>query len=164
MTRIEETARPATGADVASVAALAAQAALEMAPLRGGQVWALREARPEPLEDGLRRDLSDDRALLVVGAIDESVVGYGSIRLAALHDGGALGRIDDIYVMPEARGVGVGEAIMEALLAWARGRGCIGVDSLALPGDRHTKNFFETHGMVARSIIVHRRLAAPTDS
>ena len=39
------------------------------------------------------------------------------------------------------------------------GQGCFGVDSLALPGDRHTKNFFESFGLVARAIIVHRSLS-----
>jgi hypothetical protein len=32
------------------------------------------------------------------------------------------------------------------------------VDSLALPGDRHTKNFFEAFGLVARAIVVHKTL------
>ena len=38
----------------------------------------------------------------------------------------------------------------------AAAQGCFGVDSLALPGDRHTKNFFESFGLVARAIVVHR--------
>ena len=99
----------------------------------------------------------------MVGTVDGAVVGYGVIRLVALHDGAVLGRVTDIYVTPEARGVGVGEAMMDELLDWARGRGCVGVDSLALPGDRDTKNFFETHGLVARAITVHRALADRTD-
>jgi hypothetical protein len=48
--------------------------------------------------------------------------------------------------------------LMDQLVEWCRERGCIGVDSLALPGDRATKNFFESFGLVARAIIVHRRL------
>ena len=49
-------------------------------------------------------------------------------------------------------------AMMEALVAWCRAQGCFGVDSIALPGDRHTKNFFESFGLVARAIVVHRSL------
>ena len=56
------------------------------------------------------------------------------------------------------RAVGVGEAIIEALLADARERGAAAIQSLALPGARATKNFFESQGMVARSILVHRWL------
>ena len=47
---------------------------------------------------------------------------------------------------------------MDDLVAWCRDRGCVGVDSLALPGDRATKNFFESFGLVARAIVVHRPL------
>ena len=33
-----------------------------------------------------------------------------------------------------------------------------GVDATALPGDRLTKNFFESNGFTARLLIMHRRL------
>ena len=52
----------------------------------------------------------------------------------------------------------MGEAMLDLCLEWATSGGCIGLDSLALPGDRQTKNFFESFGLVARAIIVHRRL------
>lgn len=163
MTSIDEGARRATEGDLAVVAELAAHAAAELAPRRGGSVWSRLEARRAPLHDGLASDLHDDDALLAVGTIDGAVVGYGAVRLVELHDGARLGRVSDIYVLPEARGVGVGEAMMELLLDWAGERGCIGVDSLALPGDRDTKNFFETHGLVARSITVHRALPSKAE-
>ena len=159
MTSIDEGARRAVDSDIAAVAELAAGAAAELTPRRGGYVWSRLEARSGPLEQSLDRDHRSNDALVVVGTIDAAVVGYGVIRLVELHDGAVLGRVSDIYVMPEARGVGVGEAMMDELMGWARRRACIGVDSLALPGDRNTKNFFETHGLVARSITVHRSLA-----
>ena len=50
--------------------------------------------------------------------------------------------------------------MIEAVESWARAAGCIGIDSLALPGDRATKNFFEAAGLIARAIVVHRSLAS----
>ena len=47
--------------------------------------------------------------------IDDAVVGYGLVRAERLADGGVLGVIDDLYVDPEARSVGVGEAVMDHL-------------------------------------------------
>ena len=158
MTRIDEGARPAEKDDIAVIAELAGQAIAELRPNRGGAVWALREARPLPLETGLLEDLADSSAMLIVGTIDRATVGYGAIRLVELHNGAVMGSVRDIYVMPRARGVGVGEAMIDLLIAWACKRNCIGIDSIALPGDRHTKNFFETHGLVARSLTVHRPL------
>jgi hypothetical protein len=34
---------------------------------------------------------------------------------------------------------------------------------MALPGNRATKNFFETFGRTARAIVVHRTLNPPAD-
>ncbi len=106
----------------------------------------------------LEATLGADDELLLVGTIDDTVVGYGTARVEILRDGAALGVVDDVYVEPPARGVGVGEAVMTALVDWCSARGCIGVDSIVLPGDRASKNFFESFGLVARAIVVHRSL------
>ena len=103
-------------------------------------------------------DLTDPSRLVVVGCVDEVVVGYGMVRLKGLPDGRPLGVIDDLFTHPEARGIGVGEAMMDEILAWCRDHRCTGVDAVALPGNRHTKNFFETFGLTARAIVVHRSL------
>ena len=100
---------------------------------------------------------------LVVGTVDEVVVGYGWSRLETLHDGTSLLVVSDLYVDPEARAIGVGEAMMDQLVAHARAAGAIGIDAIALPGDRHTKNFFETFGLTARAIVVHRSLLEPSE-
>ena len=155
---MSEECRRAEPGDLPVLEALAELAVEEMSPLRGGSVWSRREARRAPMAEGFRADLADPDVCVAVGAIDGTVVGYGTVRVEPLHDGDPIGRVDDLYVMPDARGVGVGESIINHLTDWAAGRGCVGLDSLALPGDRHTKNFFETHGLVARAIIVHRKL------
>ena len=80
------------------------------------------------------------------------------VRVDTLTDGGRLGVITDLYTMPGARGVGVGEAMMDHLIDWCTTQDCFGVDSVALPGDRHTKNFFESFGLVARALVVHRSI------
>jgi GNAT superfamily N-acetyltransferase len=99
-----------------------------------------------------------------VGTIDGVTIGYGIVRVEHLRDGGRLGVIDDLFVLPGARAIGVGEAMMDELLAFCEDRGCLGIDSIALPGNRHTKNFFETFGLVARAILVHRPLPRPDRS
>lgn len=153
-----EAARPATAADLEELAQLAADAVAEQEAARGGAIWAVREARPLPAEPSLRADLDAPDRLLLAGTIDEAVVGYAAARTEALRDGGVLGVVTDIYVLPGARAVGLGEVLIDAVLAWCREQGCVGVDGLALPGNRETKNFFETFGFTARAIVVHRRL------
>lgn len=153
-----EAARSATGADLPAVVALVEAAAAEKRAQKGGPLWFRRERRQGPPGDGLEAALAADDHEVAVGTLDGVVVGYGLVRAEPLRDGSLLGVIDDIFVDPGARSVGIGEAIMNHLIEWCRDRGCFGVDSLALPGDRSTKNFFESFGLVARAIIVHRPL------
>ncbi|HTN78379.1 MAG TPA: GNAT family N-acetyltransferase [Acidimicrobiales bacterium] len=153
-----ESARPATLGDLTRIAELAERAVAELAVTKGGAVWSRREARAKPYADSLRADLEATDHHLLVGEFAGAVVGYAVVRAEVLRDGGILGVIDDIYVEPEAREVGVGEALMDGVEQWCRSRRCIGIDALALPGNRETKNFFETFGLVARAIVVHRPL------
>ena len=151
-------ARVATEADLPLVAEMAAAAIAELRPLRGGAVWAETDARTEPLLERLADELADPEAVLIVGTIDGAPVGYSAVHRRELHRGDAMARITDLYVIPKARKVGVGEALILAVETWAREHDLVALDSLALPGDRDTKNFFETFGLVARALEVHRPL------
>jgi GNAT superfamily N-acetyltransferase len=155
-----EGARAATPSDQAAVCALARQGTAELRVNRGGAIWHRREGHREPLDEEIAEALSgrDRRRCAVVGTIDETVVGYGLAVLEVLHDERLLAVVTDLYVDGEARGIGIGEAMMDHLVTWARQAGAVGIDALALPGDRHTKNFFETFGLTARAIVVHRSL------
>ena len=154
----DEAARTATEADLADVVALVDAATDEKRAQKGGPLWFRRERRQGPPDAELKAALVASDHEVAVGTLDGTVVGYGLVRAERLGDGSLLGVVDDIFVDPGARAVGVGEALMNHLIDWCRGQGCFGVDSLALPGDRHTKNFFESFGLVARAIIVHRPL------
>jgi GNAT superfamily N-acetyltransferase len=151
----------ATAADVPRLAILTAEAVAEQAEGRGGSIWSRREARDRPAGASLAAAVADPDELVLAGTIDEAVIGYAAAHVEALADGALLGVVTDIYVESEARGVGVGEAMIDQVVAWCEERGCVGVDALALPGNRHTKNFFETFGLTARAIVVHRDLRAP---
>jgi GNAT superfamily N-acetyltransferase len=153
-----EGVRPALADDLPRLAELARSAIAELAVQKGGTVWQRHAARVEPVEAGLEADLADDATQVLVGTYADAVVGYAVTTAEVLADQGKLAVVRDLYVEPDARGVGVGAALMEAVLAWAGERGCVGVDALALPGSRETKNFFESFGLVARAIVVHRDL------
>lgn len=155
-----EGARLATEADVPRLVDLAAEAAVALQEQRGGPLWTLREGRLEPFDAGFVTALGAEDHHLLVGTIDGVVVGFAAAHHEQLRDGSRHAVVDEIFVEPPARGVGVGEALMDDVLAWSRAEGCAGVDSVALPGDRETKNFFERFGLTARAIVVHRRLDA----
>jgi ribosomal protein S18 acetylase RimI-like enzyme len=155
---VVEASRPATAADIPRVVELARLVRAELSRMRGGALWAAREAWPEPLDDAYGALLERDDALLVVGTIDDVIVGYGAVLVELLRSGAPLGVVTDLFVEEEARAVGVGEAMADAVVAHCRARGCVGIDASALPGHRAAKNFFEAHGFTARALVMHRRL------
>ncbi len=161
-----ESTRPAGPDDRAVLAALARDARADARTKRGGVLLVDEGLRQEPLEATLLTGSPDEH--VVLGTIDDTPVGYALVQVRVLPSGDRLGVVEELYVDPEGRDVSVGEAMMDDLVAFCRAAGCVGIDALALPGDRATKNFFETFGLVARAIVVHRSLsdapvAPPTD-
>jgi GNAT superfamily N-acetyltransferase len=156
-----EAARLATAADLARIAELSGGAIDELRPQRGGSIWSRREARDGPLDV---LPVGDSAPIVLAGTIDDVVVGYAVARIEQLRDGGLLALVDDLYVEPDARGVGVGEVLMDWLVAWATEAGCVGIDAMVLPGNRAAKNFFERFGLTARAIVVHRSLGPAAEA
>lgn len=153
-----EGCRLADASDVGRISEMARDLRDEIAEVRGGPLWADREALAEPLEEHYEELLGRDDTRVVVGTIDDVVIGFAVGVLDRLHSGERLGVVTDLYVEPEAREIGVGEEVTNTLLAWFDEQDCIGVDAWALPGHRMTKNFFEDQGFVSRGIVVHRNL------
>ena len=150
-----ESARLAVVDDVAAIEAINARQREEIRDERGGSLFLRREAGPAPVAPRLEHGLAND-AIVVVGCYDEVIFGYGYAEVEELLDGSRLARLTDFVVDAEARKAGIGEAMMNLLIDEAKQRGCIGIDSVALPGDRNTKNFFESFGLKARMLTVHK--------
>ncbi len=95
--------------------------------------------------------------ILLAGNFAGVEVGVAAGRLER-RGGEPVAVVELLYVEPEARRVGVGDALMEAVFEWAGAAGCSGVETTVLPGDQPSKAFFEAHGLTARALVVHRLL------
>lgn len=157
---MEVAARPAADADLPRLVELIEAAIDELRPSRGGALFARREARADVSMEGLAPYVAGGEAAAYVGTIDGVPVGVATVRVDGLRDGGRLAVVDELFVESEARGVGVGEALMDAVVDFAEAHRCLGIDAVVLPGNREAKNFFETFGLTARAIVVHRSLEA----
>lgn len=153
--------RPVTSDDAPRIVELARSLRAELTELRGGALWADREARGEPLEAAFEAWLANPDWLAVAGCVDDVVLGYGVVEVETLRSGSRLGVIHELFVEVEARSVGVGEVMADALVAFCRDAHCAGMDARALPGHRAAKNFFERHGFTARAIVMHHDLEDP---
>lgn len=153
-------AHRATAADREDLARLASLALGHLDGHKGGGVYRDRDARREPLTEAAAPDPTTggrDGVVVLVGCIGSVVVGYAVSHVETTGDR-RTAVVEEIFVEPEARGVGVGRMLMASLVGLAVDVGCDGIESAALPGDRSTKNFFESFGLVARKITVHRDL------
>jgi GNAT superfamily N-acetyltransferase len=149
--------RDATPDDVAVIVELAARAAASLDETRGGEYLLAREA-PVPEASTVAAWITAGDATVVIGALDEVPVATAAARVEVLVGGNRLAVVPLLWVDDEARAVGVGEAVLVALIDWARAQGCDAIDAYALPGERATKNFFEAAGFKARLLTVHHRL------
>lgn len=156
-----EEARAAVPADLDAVEQVAQRVAAGMAGLRGGDLFLAGEQGRGSMRDRMARAIDAADAWAVVGCYDGVVLGWALAGVDLLPDGRRLGVIEAIAVDPEARASGIGEAMMDLLLAELERAGCIGADARALPGDRETKNFFESFGLKARLLTVHRSFVPP---
>ena len=149
--------RSAAGDDIPLMLRILGEAEGEIEKWRGGKV--LWESRPQgSLAELLERCLEREDMLCLLGTLDDVPVSIGLATQAKLANGDPIAKIQILYVLEGARGVGAGAAIMAELAAWAETKGCIGIDATALPGDRSTKNFFESHGMSARELTLFKQL------
>ncbi|MFM7069183.1 MAG: GNAT family N-acetyltransferase, partial [Actinomycetes bacterium] len=141
--------RTAGEGDLPQLARLSRLAWEELEHQRGGPQY-LRELVRTP------SDLLVDRAadVAVVCTIGSTVVGTLTASPIIVGTGEAVGRVDAFYVEPAFRCVGAGAAMLAHLLGHARSNGWVSIDATALPGDRATKNFFETAGLTTRRLIV----------
>lgn len=156
-----EQARPATASDVDELCVLWSAAVQELDGERGGALLAGTLTRDD-VAAYLTGALEDPDHLVVVGRIDEVIVGLASVRCNRTRRE-PVGDLELIYVDPGARQVGVAEVMLEVVMPWCRERQCVGVDAPALPGNRQAKAFFEGEGFLARLLVMHHPLAGSTD-
>ena len=96
----------------------------------------------------LQSKLADPRSAIIVAVLDTRFVGYvsGSTR-DAFYAAGATAGVDEILVVPNERGAGIGARLMNAFEAWAARQQCTHV-ALAT---RSAGLFYERLGYASRA-------------
>ena len=150
--------RPAARDDIPRLVELYGPALDEQINLR--EAWAVAEGLPEPIDQAFSALLDDQDSFLIVGTIDGLVFGLLWARIEPLLPQAAperIGVVRLVYVEEVARTVGVGEAMLEAVLEQMRAMGVRRFDAIVSPGHRLAKNFFESAGFSARRITMYHR-------
>ncbi|PZR34671.1 aminoglycoside 6'-N-acetyltransferase [Caulobacter segnis] len=144
----------------------------------------IRPAAPRDLEDwtALRAELwpedtADDHRTEVAEALasEKDIVAYvaeatdgrlaGFVEAALRHDyvngceTSPVGFVEGLYVRPEFRGAQVGRALCEAVVDWARRRGCSELASDALSDNLESHAFHQAVGFEETERVVYFRKA-----
>ena len=114
------------------------------------EVFCGASERPRPREfiAGL---LSAPDCAVLIAELERRVVGQVVIRLRESSDHPLLvrhryGQIDDLFVCPEARRQGVGQALIRAAEAWARQSGVDSVELVVWEFNEPAHRLYRAHG------------------
>jgi len=156
-----ESVRTATSEDRSRLLELSEALVTAVTSQRGGDLLvepSLGAPAGAELAERLIGLLDRPDALVLLGALDDVVVGVAVSVVEEDRGGHRRGRLGGCFVEEGARGVGVGRLLLDRSLVWMAEHGCTGVDGLALPGDRTAKSFYESAGFKARVLTMHRPL------
>lgn len=151
------TARNAGPDDVPTLTRMYRDLADEQRAIRA--IWPYADGLPAPVAGSLIALLQRPDAIVVVGEIDGVPLGFLLAVEEPLLDPMSdrrIGVVQLIFTADEARGVGVGAAMLDAAMTQLTERGIDLFDARVSPGHRMAKNFFESNGFKARSITMHR--------
>ena len=140
--------RTATHDDLSDLVWLEGLARHRLLAQRGGELWLARHRAQSPGWQAVAAQR------VLVGEIDDVVVGY--LRFEDCDD---VIYVRDVFVHPEAREVGFGDALLAAAIDVGRRFGATRIEAEALPGDRETKNLYERAGITAKRITVSAPIA-----
>lgn len=146
----------ATNADIGVLETLYRGLESEMVLLH--PMWPLTGGLDEPVAVAFAEALADPDTIVLIGTLDDVPFGFLLARVEPmLNQAGEekIGAIRLIFVDHPAREVAIGEVMRETVLDMLRARGITKFDAHVLPGHRLAKNFFESGGFSARSIVMH---------
>ncbi len=153
---VDEVVRRAQVEDCPDLLRLEAIARDGIREVRGG---ALRLQECATVGDWGAR-ITDPHWLVLIGSLDGVIVASLAMRLSAEAD---RGLISHVYVEVEGRELGLGDMLVEQAISAVLAAGLSGIEAVALPGDRETKNLFERAGLTARKLTVYKSLRARAD-
>jgi GNAT superfamily N-acetyltransferase len=99
---------------------------------------------PEVLERRVLAFIEDGRKTYL---LDEGDIGFAQVSFnPSVWADGPIGLLEELYVVPDRRGEGIGRALMEAVLALARERGAEGMEVITGESDTAARALYERFG------------------
>lgn len=109
-------------------------------------------------EARLRKTADADHSYLYLARRDSRILGMALLATYPTISG-VRGHIEDVVVSADARGEGIGGALVEGMLATAEQVGCRSVELTSRPSRTDAIRLYERHGFTRRETAVFRHSA-----
>jgi aminoglycoside 6'-N-acetyltransferase I len=87
--------------------------------------------------------LDDDESAVFLAWLEDRAVGVATVTTTSGLELALSAELEDLYVLPEARGSGAGSALIETVKAWCRAQGCTLVAVVVTPEGQAAHNLVE---------------------
>ena len=111
--------------------------------------------------DGYRALLGGGDAFVLLAAVGDAPVGYAVVKIRPGDDdtwpvGAHLAELISLAVAPEARGEGLGSALMDAVDAELERRGVRDLEVAVMAGNDRALRFYERRGLCVGELLLYR--------
>jgi GNAT superfamily N-acetyltransferase len=111
-------------------------------------------------QTGLQAIISNpDIGIILLARHNDKVVAMVSLLFSiSTALGGRVAMLEDMVVLPDKRGLGIGSALLNAAISSARDSGCKRITLLTDSDNVIARGFYEKQGFVRSSMLAFRRL------
>lgn len=104
--------------------------------------------------------LEGDAAHIALALVDGAVSGFALTTTAFILESGLVAELQDLYTVPEARGFGVGSALIQDSMQWARSQSATQLQVVVAPNGQDVAqllDFYRSRGFddEGRRVIKH---------
>jgi len=113
---------------------------------------------PQAHQQGLLRIIeTPEMGVILVARMDGQIVGMVNLLFTVSSAlGASVALLEDMVVSPDARGQGVGKALLSAAINYARSQGCQRITLLTDRDNVNAQNFYAQQGFVESPMIPMR--------
>jgi aminoglycoside 6'-N-acetyltransferase I len=98
------------------------------------------QTAPDQIHTQLWEMLANDESAVFLAWANDKAVGVATVTTSQGIEFGHSAELEDLYVLPEARGCGVGGALIDAVKDWCQSQGCTAVSVIVTPEGQAAHN------------------------
>jgi ribosomal protein S18 acetylase RimI-like enzyme len=123
------------------------------------QLWIDKQLNYQALQSVYENALKADRQKLIIGLIDNEIIGFCSLTIKNnLWQGGNLGHIDELVVDKNFRECGIGKKLMDEITKIAKENHCKQIELDSAFHRKKAHQFYENAGYEKRAYLFSKEI------